>query len=953
MDCMFCKDAVKQFDGPRKAHLVAFKGKDGHIHVHGEIDNKDDMRDILDATSEELHIDLRKQVMDRKEIVFHNRQRIGDALVFTCAVRDFKKAFPGVRVNVESIAGHIWDYNPYIDRTLRATKENTLNVGPGKLTNASNRIDWHFTNAYRVSMEEGLKIHIPQGESRPDIWFTQEEYAAPRLFDFPYWIICLTGEKGWGCKMYPFDKWQAFVDQNPDVYFVQIGAKEDDPPRLQGAHVIDFVGKTQDKNTGIRDLFKLFLNAEGSIGLVSFHMHLSGALYKPCIVVAGAREPVAFTRYPGHQYLATDGTLPCAVAACWHCDIKMCTNIVEYPNRRIDNKVPKCVDMIEPEDLTRSLGYYYRGGRLDKNIPAARPKQFKNIVKTPPRPFYVPPSPREEDCPSILIDTHGYDFKAGSITKRDFVFLKNVIEAYNVKRVLEFGAGVSTILLNDLGVAVTTYETDFSYIDRIKKINPNLDIRHWDGQTIPDDRRFDLVFVDGPSGGNTREPSTRIAVEKASIVVVHDGTRSWETQWQEKYLVGKYQGPGKGGSWCHLWVKNGYDMKLVKQIEISSVETQKTGIKKEDGHDNSKDKERVSGQEQERKESVQAEPKLGSSPQTVGAGGILQKKHVKIVSTARGWGGCARSITTIMRLLLAQGCLVEFIPFRNKVSSNEFQKALAGDLKDVVVSEHYHSVHEKCDVFFMYADDYVWEFAKPEMAEIFGDINADRKVMMLNYRNGSVGQTPWTRDWDKYMFLNSGQERELLKLHPGVKTKVLPPCTDLAPFFNVQPHYNGNLRVVRHSSQGDTKFDRGHKEEVQAVMDSNLQAQFYMLPGPSFIPDSERFIKYKRTAEPQGIAEFLQLGNVFWYSLPKGYLDMGPRVILEAMAAGLPVIADNWGGAVDRVTPETGWLCNTKEEQVELLKNISFEEIERKGKAARERAKAEFVPQRWIEAILT
>ena len=78
---------------------------------------------------------------------------------------------------------------------------------------------------------------------------------------------------------------------------------------------------------------------------------------------------------------------------------------------------------------------------------------------------------------------------------------------------------------------------------------------------------------------------------------------------------------------------------------------------------------------------------------------------------------------------------------------------------------------------------------------------------------------------------------------------------------------------------------------------------------------------------------------------------MGPRVILEAMASGLPILADKWGGATDRVTPECGWLCNTKEEMVEIVKNLTFDELKKKGEAARERAKT-FDANAWIEEII-
>jgi glycosyltransferase involved in cell wall biosynthesis len=122
-----------------------------------------------------------------------------------------------------------------------------------------------------------------------------------------------------------------------------------------------------------------------------------------------------------------------------------------------------------------------------------------------------------------------------------------------------------------------------------------------------------------------------------------------------------------------------------------------------------------------------------------------------------------------------------------------------------------------------------------------------------------------------------------------------------------------------------------------------------MMPGPSFLPEKPGVTAYQRNNPP--IPKFLEKGNLFWYSLPKGYPDMGPRVIIEAMAAGLPILADNWGGAVDRVTPECGWLCNTKEEMIEIVKNVTLEELKKKGEAARLRAKT-FTVSSWVDEIL-
>src|SRR3990167_6711768 len=120
--CAFCKDPVPPYDKPRKAHLVIAKTNDDHIHTHGDLDKKELIKELLEDASSNLGIPLMKETGKvPKEVVFHNRQRIGDILMFTCGVRDFKRAFPQTRVNVISTCSHIWDHNPYIDRSLSPT----------------------------------------------------------------------------------------------------------------------------------------------------------------------------------------------------------------------------------------------------------------------------------------------------------------------------------------------------------------------------------------------------------------------------------------------------------------------------------------------------------------------------------------------------------------------------------------------------------------------------------------------------------------------------------------------------------------------------------------------------------------------------------------------------------------------------------------------------------------
>jgi glycosyltransferase involved in cell wall biosynthesis len=214
-----------------------------------------------------------------------------------------------------------------------------------------------------------------------------------------------------------------------------------------------------------------------------------------------------------------------------------------------------------------------------------------------------------------------------------------------------------------------------------------------------------------------------------------------------------------------------------------------------------------------------------------------------------------------------------------------------------------------------------------------------------------IGLLEWTKNWDNYLFLNSDFEKQLLERHPEAKTKVMAPPTDLTKYFAIEPNYLNGLRLIRHSSQGDAKYPKDFNEIVDKVLNIREDVNIRLMPGPSFIKTfGNRVIVHQRNIP--SIEEFLKLGNCFWYKLPVNYTEGGPKVVMEAQAAGLPVIGDNHSGIKDRIIPETGWLCNSLEESLEIIKNITPDVLEKYGKKAREHARVNYNPMNWIKNIL-
>jgi glycosyltransferase involved in cell wall biosynthesis len=262
----------------------------------------------------------------------------------------------------------------------------------------------------------------------------------------------------------------------------------------------------------------------------------------------------------------------------------------------------------------------------------------------------------------------------------------------------------------------------------------------------------------------------------------------------------------------------------------------------------------------------------------------------------------------------------------------------------MTVSSHLTS---PCDVLLLYASDMVFNFDKPEF-KIFEKVRAKRKVMALTYKIGKAGQVPWSKGWDRYLFLSSAL-REGFFEKTGIKrtkTNFLAPAVELAPFLKVKPDYNKKLTVARHSSQGNKKFS----EDLPDIM-SQCKAVFRFLPGPSWLEPAVNVCNFLYHNDPDIVAEFLSKANMFWYLLPDGYTDQGPRVIVEAMAAGLPVLAENRDGPADRVTSETGWKIDSHSEAIDIINSVTAEELATKGAAARARAMKEFQKEQWYYEI--
>ena len=131
--------------------------------------------------------------------------------------------------------------------------------------------------------------------------------------------------------------------------------------------------------TSLRQFIRLMHHAAGVVCPVTFAMHLAAAVetragapkVRPCVVIAGGREPTHWEAYPQHQYLSTVGALSCCLeGGCWksRCqlvgdgDEKDRRNVCEQPVQLTpDLRIPRCLDMITADDVIRRIELYLAG----------------------------------------------------------------------------------------------------------------------------------------------------------------------------------------------------------------------------------------------------------------------------------------------------------------------------------------------------------------------------------------------------------------------------------------------------------------------------------------------------------------------------------------------------------------------------------------------------------------
>jgi ADP-heptose:LPS heptosyltransferase len=301
----------------------------------------------------------------------------GDIVMLTAAVRDLHQCYPNqFQTDVRTSCPQLWEHNPYLTPLKEGDVDVRLIDCHYPLIQQSNQAPYHFLQGYVAHLNELLDLEIGLTRYRGDIhvspkeksWMSQVHEATGR--DTPFWIIVAGGKFDYTIKWWEPRRYQKVVDHFAGkILFVQVGEAAHHHAPLHG--VLDLRGRTD-----LRQLVRLVYHSQGVVSPVTSLMHLAAAvetketwpLSRPCVVVAGGREPPQWEAYPNHQFIHTVGALRCCSrGGCWKSrtvplgdgDPKddpdnLCTDVV--------GGLPHCMDLITAEEVIRRIELYFQGG---------------------------------------------------------------------------------------------------------------------------------------------------------------------------------------------------------------------------------------------------------------------------------------------------------------------------------------------------------------------------------------------------------------------------------------------------------------------------------------------------------------------------------------------------------------------------------------------------------------
>ena len=296
----------------------------------------------------------------------------------TACVRDLALTYPG-RFEVHIAGAHpdLWQNNPHITKAWGTRPPSGMPLILLSCRDALRESDsekLHYLTAYHRDLSAHLDLPVPVLLPKGDLHLSDSEKHTV-LAKKPYWLIIAGGKKDIPLKVWSAARFQELVSRLKDagIHCVQAGATLPGHFHPELKDVIDLRGKTD-----LRGFLQLIYHSDGVICPVSFPMHAAAALGKPCVVLAGGREPFWWESYTNepiqqfgagcsavgvpHIYLHSIGQLSCCrTTGCWNThladgsekDTKPCCQFPVIVSN--GQQIPQCLSNISVDKVVSTV----------------------------------------------------------------------------------------------------------------------------------------------------------------------------------------------------------------------------------------------------------------------------------------------------------------------------------------------------------------------------------------------------------------------------------------------------------------------------------------------------------------------------------------------------------------------------------------------------------------------
>lgn len=363
-------------------------------------------------------------------------------------------------------------------------------------------------------------------------------------------------------------------------------------------------------------------------------------------------------------------------------------------------------------------------------------------------------------------------------------------------------------------------------------------------------------------------------------------------------------------------------------------------------------------------------------------------REINVLASMNTDGGGEQSAAHIVKMLRDAGWVVNF---------HSWSQDVAGRFKDVEMNPNYFAYHDRKKK--MYHIGPMWEHMKPDLPLLlYGNDNINAFVDMggpvverssdliigVNFINGNLPKAPEiiAEKLRAVIFQNEEKMMEYERDQLGqqhVEKIVLFGAINLDKFVDILPESRndgGKMVVLKHCKPDYRKYvtsesvgggEKIHVWQKHFAKDRDVDFYARLLKDTSNVyfefmqahkeleeafPNEKRMKFWKW--DELSVEEFLARGHVYLYRTSNMWRDQYPRVVAEALAAGMPVLTEPRDGTKDRVIHgDTGFYCIDYDQFKNRLLAFKRKEQARRsmGMFAKDWARQNLNPKKWVEIL--